>query len=177
VDGDGAHRIRIRLVDVRHRRQVEHDVRASRALHQRIEVADVDRKAGDIGAVRGAHVEHQNFVTLLDELIDHVRAHETGPADPRDPHHLAPSAAVTVAGSRSTLTTASITTSASSSDMSEWMGKHTCRAHTSSATGSGPCGTSANTGSWWSGRAYTSPLSATPCSPSSRARSATRATL
>jgi hypothetical protein len=47
----------------------------------------------------------------------------------------------------------STTNAASASVRSEWTGRQTWRAQTSSATGTGPWATSANTGSRWSGRA------------------------
>src|SRR4029453_4157950 len=85
----------------------------------------------DVGAVRGARVEHEERVAGVDQPVDDGRPDESGPpghCDFYDVPFFDPTSAMTVR-------MLAITYSASSRVMSEWMGRQTCRRHTSSATG------------------------------------------
>ena len=132
-------------------------VRAGARLDSELFPESIDRRSfGDAGRYRKfLRDRHVDFVMVFDSYDRKYRTNE---------HRLAGVVGVLVARQPDydvfdvravSIETRKVSTTnaASASVMSEWTGRQTWRAHTSSETGSGPWGTSAKTGSWWSGRA------------------------
>ena len=78
-------------------------------------------------------VDRAHLMSGPQQVIHHVGADETAPAGDGYPHDAAPGPV----SSAPTSAIAASTSSTSPSVMSEWTGRQTCRAHMSSATGSG----------------------------------------